>query len=56
MLMRDSQNRGSQWQGKSRQVDIVFPGTFSGELVGLFPGEYLGELLPLDQLQDERRD
>ncbi len=35
------QQRGSQWQGKNRQEDVVHPGTCSGGVVGYFPGEYL---------------
>ena len=55
-LTGDFQHRGSQRQGKSRQGDVVLPGTCSGWMVGHFSGKYLRELLPLDQLQDERRD
>ena len=56
IMTGDSQHRGSHRQGKSRQVDVVLPGACSGGVVGHFSGECLRELLPLDQLLDERRD
>ena len=56
IMTGDFQHRDSQRQGKSRQEDVVLPVACSGGVVGLFPGECLRELLPLDQLEDERRD
>lgn len=40
-MTEDFQHGGSQRQGKSRQGDVVLPGTCSGGVVGHFPGEYL---------------
>ena len=51
----DFQDRGSQRQGKSRQGDVALPVTCSGGEVGHFWRVIEGSL-PLDQIQDERRD